>query len=285
MIPEPTLLDSLQLTILTTRRTTVTREWDIEGVQRDPFARLYLVEDGRGRVIVEGEPIDLEPGSCCLVPENAAIEFGQGRGLTHVWVHFVARVAGAVPLWLLFDPPRLFSAGDCGAGGANAGPSAGRSADDIRSDRAGLFREVMDRAEGGPVDRFAACTALRRLLEPFLAAAHLRDGDESFQRIVPVARYIREHLGDSLRVSDLARLAGLHPTYFSDRFAAAIGQTPSVYVRARRVEAAQLMLLNTDVPIKAIARSCGYPDVAYFHRVFRAGTGTTPKAYRDRGVV
>jgi AraC-like DNA-binding protein len=285
MIPEPTVLDSLQLTILTTRRTTVTREWDIEGVQRDPFARLYLVEGGRGRLIVDGESIDLEAGSCCLIPENSAIAFCEGRGLTHVWVHFVARVAGAVPLWLLFDPPRVFAAGVCGAGSSNTGRRAVLPNDGVGGEAASLFREVMDRSEGGPVDRFAACTALRRLLEPFLAAAHLRDGAESFQRIVPVARYIREHLGDSLRVSNLAGLAGLHPTYFSDRFAAAIGQTPSVYVRARRVEAAQLMLLNTNLPIKAIARSCGYADVAYFHRVFRAGTGTTPKAYRDRGIV
>jgi len=66
---------------------------------------------------------------------------------------------------------------------------------------------------------------------------------------------------------------------------AAAGVAPREYVRTRRIEAAQLMLLHTDLPIKSIAMNTGFRESAYFCCAFRKATGLAPGAYRARGVV
>lgn len=57
--------------------------------------------------------------------------------------------------------------------------------------------------------------------------------------------------------------------------------TPNVYLNRLRVQKAMQMLRHSRLPIAEVARQTGFPDSAYFDRVFRKMTGTRPLAYRQ----
>jgi AraC-like DNA-binding protein len=50
-----------------------------------------------------------------------------------------------------------------------------------------------------------------------------------------------------------------------------------------RLAAAAQLLLDPALPIKAVAKRAGFPDVRYFTTVFRKYAGLPPGAYRTQG--
>jgi AraC family transcriptional regulator of arabinose operon len=91
---------------------------------------------------------------------------------------------------------------------------------------------------------------------------------------------IGERCGEHLDVAALARCAGMSPSHFAHRFAAALGESPMRHLEGRRIERARHLLLATDLPVKAVAAACGFPDPLHFARRFRTRTGQTPSGWR-----
>ena len=58
------------------------------------------------------------------------------------------------------------------------------------------------------------------------------------------------------------------------------GHTLSYLITQRRIAAAKLLLLQSSLPVSAVAETVGISDYNYFSKVFRAATGTTPTAFR-----
>ena len=52
-------------------------------------------------------------------------------------------------------------------------------------------------------------------------------------------------------------------------------------LRRRRLREARRLLLTTTLPVKEVARRCGYEDPLYFSRVFHQHTGQPPLACRE----
>ena len=44
------------------------------------------------------------------------------------------------------------------------------------------------------------------------------------------------------------------------------------------------LLRNTVLPVADVARSVGYENTSYFHRLFRSLFGLSPKEYRSSGI-
>lgn len=58
------------------------------------------------------------------------------------------------------------------------------------------------------------------------------------------------------------------------------GQTLSYLIAQRRISAAKRLLIQSSMPISAVAEAVGISDYNYFSKVFRSMTGTTPSAFR-----
>lgn len=54
------------------------------------------------------------------------------------------------------------------------------------------------------------------------------------------------------------------------------------YIRTLRLQQAQTLLKESDIPITEIAASVGFDDYNYFRRVFKKETGCSAKKYRER---
>jgi AraC family transcriptional regulator len=91
---------------------------------------------------------------------------------------------------------------------------------------------------------------------------------------------IESRLALPLRVSDLARVAGLSDSHFSRGFRGYFGVTVHLYITIRRIAAAQELMLSATQSLAEIALRCGMCDQAHFSRVFRRVVGETPNRWR-----
>lgn len=88
-------------------------------------------------------------------------------------------------------------------------------------------------------------------------------------------RHIEAHFTERLSLEDLARIAGLSVFRFVTVFRREMGISPHRYLCAKRVEAAQVLLLN-GIPPAIVAIEVGFCDQSHLCRHFRAVCGMTP---------
>lgn len=92
--------------------------------------------------------------------------------------------------------------------------------------------------------------------------------------------FLRLNYSQSIRLSELADVAGLAPSYLSRLFREETGLTVSEYIRRLRCEQAARLLKETGMTVSDISAYVGYPDNNYFVKAFKKQYNTTPGAYR-----
>jgi transcriptional regulator GlxA family with amidase domain len=68
--------------------------------------------------------------------------------------------------------------------------------------------------------------------------------------------------------------------HFAAQFRLATGFTPYAYLRRRRVEFAQKLLLESDLPLVQIALACGFSTQSHFSSAFKQIVGDSPRWWR-----
>ncbi|MEN3111955.1 helix-turn-helix domain-containing protein [Uliginosibacterium paludis] len=99
-------------------------------------------------------------------------------------------------------------------------------------------------------------------------------------RLRRVADYIEENLGAALSIAEMAALAGLSRSHFSQAFRDAFGMAPHQFVMVRRIEHAKRRLRMDRESVTEIAGSLGFASHAHFSGVFRRMTGFSPGEWR-----
>jgi transcriptional regulator GlxA family with amidase domain len=99
-------------------------------------------------------------------------------------------------------------------------------------------------------------------------------------RIQNVLNYVRQNLRGSLTVEELANIAHLSPRQFSRVFTLETGESPAKAVERLRVEAARLMVEQSQHPLEVIARETGFRDRQHMREVFMREVGLAPQALR-----
>ena len=79
---------------------------------------------------------------------------------------------------------------------------------------------------------------------------------------------------------EVASLFSITPNYLSGLFRNQGGTGFSEYLTGLRLLHARRLLRNTNQTLGEIGYSCGYPDPAYFCRIFKKHAGMTPTEYR-----
>jgi len=281
------LLGGLDLKVLTIQRTEAGRWWNFRNVI-SPFSRLWLILGGGAVVRHHGREFKLVPGQIHLVPPFTQHDCFCRQRLDHYHLHFVSRLPTGLDLLSLLDFDSQMKS-----------PAATldqfRRLETIYPDRKlpcfdpsraeyRQFPMTVERiAHAQPaLDWFEANGLLRLLLTPFLKSAREHEGmhARATRLFLTVQEFIHAHMHEAIRLGDLARVAKLHPTYFSDRFQKLVGVRPLEYLMRRRIERAQYLLLTETSSIKQVAVQVGILDAAYFSRAFTRMCGNSPTAYR-----
>jgi AraC-like DNA-binding protein/quercetin dioxygenase-like cupin family protein len=91
---------------------------------------------------------------------------------------------------------------------------------------------------------------------------------------------LADDLTGSVDLQSVAAESGLTYDTFRRRFTAQVGQTPSAFRTAHRLQTAATLLRLTDMTHREIARHLGFADEFHFSRRFRAQYGIPPRDYR-----
>jgi AraC-like DNA-binding protein len=262
------ILKNLQIETHVARRAQICAPW-IRPVAPPPLNRVYLVESGRGFIFYDNHTYNLEPGRMCMIPSClAGSHGGLVDGETSMLCHFMlfsVTVLGGMDLYdylqceheiLLRDPDGML--------------------ENFR--RMEKLRSIEPKTKA-----FELMELTMRILAPFLETvdearqASLR---KSILRFETVLDYVDQHLGEAIRVPDLARLVHLEPSYFSRLFSMSMGVSPERHVIQRRIFRARQMLMQFDRPLESVAHELGFTDAFHFSKTFKKLVGVPPSKYR-----
>ncbi len=95
-----------------------------------------------------------------------------------------------------------------------------------------------------------------------------------------LVEYVRDNLGQSIRVADLAAVAGCSGGQLERRMRKTFGLTPTQYILRVRVDRAARLLSDSTMPLAEVATTVGFYDQADFTRRFARLTNETPAQFR-----
>jgi AraC family transcriptional regulator len=97
-----------------------------------------------------------------------------------------------------------------------------------------------------------------------------------------VQDYVAGHVGEKIRVADLAALANLSVTRFAFCFQAFTGVSPHQFVLNQRVEVAMGLLRGSSLSMAEVAVACGFSSQQHMATVMRRLARVTPSSIRGR---
>ncbi len=233
----------------------------LPGATYGPIIRdIYIIEcntSGYGSVVVNGREFSVSPGDCyILLPGDTVIHTAS------------------------FEKPR------CGVWCGASGKEIGRILKDagISSENPFAPSELFDAL----VAEIHAITMMQDDTDPgaeLRRTGHLYNflgilmknnrtatSDEWLTRAIG---YMETQYMEDITVSDIAKAAHLHRTYFSIRFKEKTGMTPHAYLSSLRIRKACELMRKMNYPISETAELVGL-DSVNFSRIFKKETGMTP---------
>lgn len=244
---------------------------------------VHLRGGQRVRVITEEGPSQRfsQPGNITLIPRGQAITFITDGESTFATAHFPTHIRGYLRDRLadqLLDLPNcLFALRDdyvVSTVQTLIRPNNLRSRDD-RLYTARLLEaltwhlvRIVDDGNSEPV----------RLAQSQFDRVRSRD-EPNFDAVLS---HIETRLGDPLPVRELADVAGVGRTAFSEKFTLRFGCSPHRYILNRRIERARDLLAASPLAISVVAYELGFSSPSHFTSVYKGATGETPLQYRNR---
>jgi AraC-like DNA-binding protein len=234
-----------------------------------------VVEHGAARVRHRGGVAMHRPGGVTVIEpgEVYAVEPNDGGGWGHRTLHpstaRFRRLAGlpdAAPLAPLF------------AAGWYADAEL---AERLRVVHARLERAALDPAgDDGVAERMLA-DVLATLVRRHGARESVGDagpGADARRVVRRVTEFLHERLGQTVRLAQLAEVAGMGPFALIRCFRRAVGVPPYAYLELLRVERAK-ELLRCGTAITEVAYATGFSDQSHLTRHFRRVVGVPPGRY------
>ena len=294
MLGLKTIIDNLDITVLNIELHTVRTEWNYQNVN-NPYSRIYYITEGYGTIRHHGREYKLLPNYIYLIPCYTTVTMFCPKQFTHFYVHFTSRLQTGLDILSLFKC-NFEAAAENGISLPlferllALNPNKELTEYDANKP---IYKQVLDRTirldqDKSPGNIFETNAIVRLLLSVFF-----RDYDQpqlyntlhGLERFDGVLEYIHENLNMPITIQQLAGIANLNSTYFSNLFSKLIGLSPIQYINKRRVEEAQKLLLSTDETLYQIAQQVGLTDEYYFSRLFKKTVGISPNHYRKQNVL
>ena len=96
-----------------------------------------------------------------------------------------------------------------------------------------------------------------------------------------ITKIVDDNLGNpNLKGTYIAEKMGTNRMFIHRRLKLYLQQNTRDFIRTRRMEKAQRLLLNSDLSISEISKALGFKDLPYFSRMFKQHVGIPPSQYR-----
>jgi AraC-like DNA-binding protein len=239
--------------------------WQDAGFHTNTTLEIEIVLEGRGFFESPERKVAVEAGHIVVISPGIPHRFGADGKIRLGVIHL-----DHMPAPLAETAEKL--------GYRNSSPqlSALSRIDLDRFDR--LFREWLRIASSMLKERERHMTVWGEVLLLFLLE-HSRP-DVHAMTITKAADYLREHLRQNVRMSDLAELSGMTVAGFRRTFEKIYGTSPKRYQQQCRVQEAKWLLSATDKDINEIAGQVGFHRMHSFSQWFKSIAGVSPSAWR-----
>lgn len=299
------ILGVMQLTGTLYFRTSFTSPWGVEVPQFENVARFHFAHRGRCFVRIDGveAPVLLEQGDLIIIPRGARHILSDPIDAEAGSVDHVVQESGFTGQGALVyggDTPGHETQLICGHFAFDPGarhilldslPSHirlkdyGKSTPDWLSDTLKIIGgEAGTDALGSDLIALKLSEIIfTQAIRTFLAAdGRHQPGLAGFSdaRICRALETIHADPSKPWTVADLARIAGLSRTAFSNRFHELLAQPPLGYLTGWRMQLARRLLIDSTLPIIDVAERSGYQSEAAFGRVFKKHFDIPPASYR-----
>lgn len=161
-----------------------------------------------------------------------------------------------------------------------AAPSRLMFKDDRLHTCVNLLSECDGKCDTSPYRTSLARALLAALLGPVLRPKPPLAGKLSGAPLARVFAHILDYLDQSVTVDELAQVAGISSTQFSQAFREATGLSPQRWQMDARVRSAQRLMIDDPTgPLAEVAALAGFSDQSHFSRAFLKIVGVTPTAW------
>lgn len=223
-----------------------------------PYTRLYYIIDGCGEIATTHGKLTLEAGHLYLLPIG----------------HFFSHWCEDHMQQLYFHVNLTNSYGADILRGINKVLSKKLSPEYMQK-LLSLFEE----------DNFVARGYLKTLLQADIFSLLLENKIkiQNKELSVPVQRalsYIEERLSASLSVKEVTEQVAVPAVTLCGKFKAEIGISIGKYIDSLVMHQAEVLLINTTLPLSDISEQLGFYDQFYFSRRFKEMYGVPPLRYR-----
>lgn len=207
---------------------------------------------------LDGDVGTIQPGDASLVPPGVRMVYRYFGPSEHVYFHFKTDLGGralALPMTL----------------------SLGSHYDS-------MDRRARDAVKRARTDPSYSVAVLWTLLWEYadLSTGKSEASLSTHNPLISMAvQHIEQCLALPFSVATLSQEIGVSNGYLTRLFHRELGLSVSNYIRRRRAEQALHLLTSTNMPIKAIARSIGVPQLTQFNRLLKNAYGEGPRAIRS----
>lgn len=99
--------------------------------------------------------------------------------------------------------------------------------------------------------------------------------------VVQALHFIRHNACKGIKVDQVLSHVGISRSNLEARFKEEREHSIHHEIHQAKLERAENLLANTNLPIAEIAEICGYPSIQYLYSVFKKAFNKTPKEYRE----
>lgn len=262
--------------------------WNYQNIS-SPFARIYCLTEGSAFIKISGRIYELTPGHLYLIPPHICHDNICEKSFTHFYVHIFEDITTPGFGGSIFDGyefPVEIPAQEMDTAILERliliNPTLRlKEYNPIAYDnKQSLMANIsMEKAQEESI-RLESHAIVQILMSRFLNLATpkntFKDG-----RIQQAISFIYSNITNpDLNVRQMADIACLSVNQFIRRFKKATGLTPVQFLTDKRVEKAEILLLDKKIPNKDIATAVGYDNTTYFCKIFKNKTGLSPQKYR-----
>ena len=287
------LLINPHFSLLNTDHIQLDSAWNYKNVV-STFYRLYLIDQGEGRLYDHQESFKLEENYLYLIPSFTLCSYECKTFLSQYHLSFIEETKSGNSLFYdnrkvikiearssdyqLFD--RLLELNPNRGLHRSHNPRVYEKRPVLQS-----FRDLNNKLN--PSSNLETQGIILQLLSRFMQPEHFKSNSiqKSPSKVLDAIEYMQTNLNMNLTVAELAERANHNADYFSRIFLESTGERPLQYLRNKRIERAQVLLSTTEMNFSQIAEETGFENLPYFSKIFKQVTGFSPSHFRKNSQI
>jgi len=145
-----------------------------------------------------------------------------------------------------------------------------------------FFSQIFDEVRSQrPLYQLKACALILSLIAELLIRERRKEQPNYYEKIVAKAKYLMEsNVYGVINLPDISDQLGISTSRLNEIFKTYTSMTPYQYFIQIKVNKAENLLEQEDIPVKEAAFRMGFEDQYYFSRLFKNKTGVTPSNWK-----